>query len=147
MVNKIKIKGAVPTEDQEQNPLPGMPGAEESGGPSSPSIGSESEPGLEVVDPGLAAELVNLPYEAWAIFEKRIPRDQIVLSDNLKQFLGGPVSRVMTKYGLGKIAKDEIVIIITLSAHTFTVISALRKAQPKDQGKPPEPEFHNVVEN
>jgi hypothetical protein len=119
--------------------LPGMPGSE--GGSGSPSLSTSSEipspeQGVAVVDEKLAAELVNLPYEGWAIFEKRIPREQIVLSENMKQFLGGPVSRVLTKYGLGKIAKDEVVIIVTLSAHTFAVVSALRKAAPKEQDLP-----------
>ena len=133
MSPKVKVMEAEP-----ETKLPPMPGSGEASGPSSPSISSEriEAEAPAVVDEKLAGELVNLPYEAWAIFEKRLPREQIVLSENLKAFLGGPVSRVLTKYGLGKIAKDEIVIIIALSAHTFTVVSALRKAAPKEQEIP-----------
>ena len=46
-----------------------------------------------------------------------------------KQFLGGPVSRVLTKYGLGKIAKDEVVIVAVLSMHVFHVTSEIKKAK------------------
>lgn len=126
--------------DASEEALPPMPGSGEAADSSGQSTFlPESSPEAPAgVDPGLAGELVNLPYEAWAIFEKRVPREQIVLSENLKTFLGGPVSRVLTKYGLGKIAKDEIVIVVALSAHTFTVISALRKAVPKDKEIPEE---------
>lgn len=138
---KVKV-----TSDMPEDGLPPMPGSEGRSGNGEPSsslsTGSElpSPEGVAVVDPALAAEIIDLPYQAWAIFEKRVPKEQIVLSNNVKEFLGGPVSRVMTKYGLGKIAKDEIVIIVTLSAHTFAVVSAIRKAQPVDQDIPKDAE-------
>jgi hypothetical protein len=135
---KVKVTSEMP-----EDGLPPMAGSEGGSTSVSPSIGSENLPspeGVAVVDPALAAEIIDLPYQAWAIFEKRVPKDQIVLSNNMKEFLGGPVSRVMTKYGLGKIAKDEIVIIVTLSAHTFAVVSAIRKAQPVDQDIPKDAE-------
>lgn len=96
------------------------------------SSGSDGIPqgqDISVVDERLAAEIIGLPYEGWAIIEKRIPKEAIVLTDQMKQFLGGPVSRVMTKYGMGKIAKDEIVIIVTLAAHTFSVVRAITIAK------------------
>ena len=114
---------------------------EAEGESSSPST---SSPAVEadVVSPELAGDLIDLPYQGWAVFEKRIPKEDIVLSNNMKAFLGGPVSRCMTKYGIGKIAKDEIVIIVTLSLHTASVIRAIGTAKknqayamPKDTEK------------
>jgi hypothetical protein len=118
--------------------IPGMPGMENEEASSSPSTTSPA-PESDVVSPELAGDLIDLPYQGWAVFEKRIPKEDIVLSNNMKAFLGGPVSRCMTKYGIGKIAKDEIIIVVTLSLHTASVIRAIgaaKKAQafsiPKD---------------
>ena len=125
-----------------QDGLPEMPGeaGEQIGGEasSSPSTSSVSEPGTEVVDEGLAGDLIALPFQAWAVFETRVPKEVIELSDKQKEFLAGPVSRVLTKYGLGKIAKDEVVIVAVLSMHTFGIVTALRKAKLEDR-EPPTP--------
>lgn len=110
----------MPGDDSEQNGVGGSP---------SPSTSSGSEPGVEVVDEGLAGDLIALPFEAWAVFETRVPKEAIVLSQKQKDFLAGPVSRVLTKYGLGKIAKDEVVIVAVLSMHTFGIVNALSKAK------------------
>ena len=123
---KVKV---MPDEQMDpQEPLPGMPGSDEAGeaGPSSPSTGSGISD-VAAVDEGLAGDLIGLPFEAWAVFQKDVPKEVIVLSDQQKQFLGGPVSRVLTKYGLGKIAKDEVVIVAVLSMHVFHVTSEIKK--------------------
>ena len=125
---KVKV---MPEPDlDEQEALPRMPGSEETGepsGPSSPSTGLGSD--VAAVDEGLAGDLIGLPFEAWAVFQKDVPKEVIVLSEQQKQFLGGPVSRVLTKYGLGKIAKDEVVIVAVLSMHVFHVTAEIKKAK------------------
>ena len=116
-------------EDQETDQqIPPMPGSESQSGPSSRSIGSE-ETSPDVVSAELAADLIDLPYQAWATFNPDVPKEAIVLSEQTKAFIGGPVARMLEKYGLGKIAKDEIVVIATLSLHTFSAVQAIRKAK------------------
>ena len=131
---KVKM---MPEQDLDpQEPLPGMPGSDEAGepGPSSQSTGLGSD--VAAVDEGLAGDLIGLPFEAWAVFQKDVPKEVIVLSDQQKQFLGGPVSRVLTKYGLGKIAKDEVVIVAVLSMHVFQVTAAIRKVKVQNVKEP-----------
>jgi hypothetical protein len=127
-MQKVKM---TPEMDQEPNSrLPEMPGSGQEtgqGSPSSQSTGLESD--VAAVDEGLAGDLIGLPFEAWAVFQKDVPKEAIVLSEQQKQFLGGPVSRVLTKYGLGKIAKDEVVIVAVLSMHVFHVTSEIKKAK------------------
>ena len=121
---KVKIY----PDDPPPQDLPPIPGGEEqepdTSGLSSPSIGSGSP---DVVAEDLAADLIGLPFDLWAQFEPEEVHEAIVLSEKTKSFLGGPVSRIMTKYGLGKIAKDEVVVIVALSVHTFSAVRAIRK--------------------
>ena len=113
--------------------MPGMDNTEEAS--SSPSISSPPE--SDVVSPELAGDLIDLPYQGWAIFETRVPKEQIVLSDRMKAFLGGPASRCLTKWGVGKFAKDEIVLIVSLSLHTASVIRAIGEAKRAQSYAPP----------
>ena len=125
---KVKISPEEP--ESSKGTIPPMPGGDAPGDSPSPSTfsGPETED-LAVVDEGLAGDLIALPFEAWAIFETRIPREQIVLSEKVKAFLAGPVSRTMTKYGLGKIARDEVIILVTLSVHTAGIFTEISKAK------------------
>jgi len=118
-------------EDESEDRIPPMPGSGSEAASVSPSIGSDELPApgadAEVVSPELAADLIDIPYQAWAVFEPEDVHEMIVLSERQKAFLGGPASRVLTKYGLGRIAKDEIILISGLSLHTIGAIMAVRR--------------------
>lgn len=136
-MSKVKISPEPDLESQ----VPPMPG---SGGEFSDPSGSQStfsaptSDAPEGVSPELAAELIGLPYEMWAQFEPEDIREAIVLSQKMKDFLGGPAARVLTKYGMGKIAKDEVVLLVALSGHTFMALRAVR--QKKELPKADDPE-------
>ena len=68
----------------------------------SPSIGSGNP---DAVSEELAGDLIALPFDAWHLFNEAADP----LSESEKARLAGPFARIMEKYGLGKIAKDEIV--------------------------------------
>lgn len=113
-----------------QQDVPPMPGAEEdlkgtaqmSGGASSPSTGSEKAD--EAVSEELAGDLIALPFEAWhSLNDAADP-----LTETEKASLAGPFSRILEKYGLGKIAKDEIVFGFYLTAICYGRIKAVRDA-------------------
>jgi hypothetical protein len=105
-----------------------MPGAEEKGqsGPSSPSIGSESpEP---AVSEALAGDLIALPFDGAHL----IWSDSQPLSEAEKERLAGPFARIMEKYGLGKIAKDEILLGFYLTACIYGRVKAVHDAKKKE---------------
>ena len=117
---------------QTQTEIPPMPNAKGESSLDPPSISGEtiSEPQEpDVVSAELAGDIVALPYEVWAQFEPDEAREAILLSQKTKDFLGGPVSRILTKHGLGEIAKDEILVITILSLHTFSAMRAVKKVK------------------
>ena len=117
---------------QNQTEMPPMPNAKGESSLDSPSISSEtiSEPQEpEIVSAELAGDIIALPFEVWAQFEPDEVREAILLSQKTKDFLGGPVSRILTKHGLGEIAKDEILVITILSLHTFSAMRAVKKVK------------------
>ena len=120
---------------QEDDGVPGMPGMdpEEGQDSSSQSISSSGESlGTDVISEDVAADILGLPFEAWAVFEHRIPKEDIVLSQRMKEFLGGPASRCFMKWGVGRLAKDEIILITALSLHSVSVIRAVSEAKQKE---------------
>ena len=110
--------------------LPPMPGSKEemipqgAGDQDSRSIGSDptSEPKDDSVSEALAGDLIALPFEAWHIIQPVA----MPLSPAEKDRLAGPFSRIMEKYGLGKIAKDEILLGFYLTAVIYGRVKAVQ---------------------
>ena len=122
---KIRI---MPEEEQSQG-LPGMPGGEAESpslGASSPSIGSGSEP---AVSEALAGDLIALPFDGVHL----IWPDCQPLSEAEKERLAGPFARIMEKYGLGKIAKDEILLGFYLTACIYGRVKAVHDAKKREK--------------
>lgn len=116
------------TINEKVNEVPPMPGAENftetepgSGGVFSPSTGSENP---DAVSEELAGDLIALPFDAWHLFNDAADP----LSETEKARLAGPFSRILEKYGMGKIAKDEIVFGFYLTAITYGRFKAVREA-------------------
>ena len=121
----------VPEPEGTQDGIPPMPGAD--GIPlSSPStFSAPSEPQVPAVSEALAGDLIALPFDAWnAINPAAFP-----LSETEKERLAGPFARIMEKYGLGKVAKDEILLGFYLTAAIYGRIKAVREAK-KEQNPP-----------
>ena len=134
MSRKVRIEQDVP-------PIPGTEEIDEqpSGSSFQSTPSGATNPGTDIVGEELAGELIGLPFEAWAAFENRVPKEELILSEDTKAFLAGPVSRIMTKYGLGKIAKDEVIVITTLSVCIFSrtrKVSAAKAIEVKTEIKP-----------
>lgn len=113
---------------QDVPPMPGpegetIPGPESQDGPSSPLTGSENN-ALPAVSEELAGDLIALPFEAWHLFNDAVDP----LSETEKARLAAPFSRMLEKYGMGKIAKDEIVFGFYLTAICYGRIKAAREA-------------------
>ena len=132
---KIKVTNGETTDDG----IPPMPGARDSdpGSDSQSTFSGTTSSEPAAVDEALAADLIGLPYEIWAAFEPEEIQEYIKLREQEKAILGGPVARILTKYGLGSIAKDEILVVSVLSLHTFGAVKAIRKAKKDaiDEGK------------
>jgi hypothetical protein len=119
---KIKIM----PEDEQQTGLPPMPGGEADGaqpGASSQSIGSET-----AVSEALAGDLIALPFDGAHL----IWPDCQPLSEAEKERLAGPFARIMEKYGLGKIAKDEILLGFYLTACIYGRVKAVHEAKKRE---------------
>lgn len=118
---KIRITQDVP-------PMPGPEGemidnAPDQNGPSSPLTGSEKTD-LPAVSEELAGDLIALPFDAWHLFNDAVDP----LSETEKARLAGPFARILEKYGLGKVAKDEIIFGFYLTAITYGRIKAAKEA-------------------
>lgn len=89
---------------------------------SSPSTFSEPEPEKDSVSEALAGDLIALPFEAWHLIQPAAEP----LSQAEKDRLAGPFSRIMEKYGLGKIAKDEVLLGFYLTAIIYGRVRAVQ---------------------
>ena len=104
-----------------------MPGGEAEAAQSSPSIGSASpEP---AVSEALAGDLIALPFDGAHL----IWPDCQPLSEAEKERLAGPFARIMEKYGLGKIAKDEILLGFYLTACIYGRVKAVHDAKKREK--------------
>ena len=80
----------------------------------------------------LAGDLINIPFEIWGSFNPAV----LPLSPAEQAHLAGPFSRILEKYGMGKLAKDEIVFGFYLTAFAYGRYKAVRAAKPKKEIKP-----------
>lgn len=122
---KIKIM----PEEEAQTGLPPMPGGEadaQQQAASSPSIGSGSE---SAVSEALAGDLIALPFDGWHLIQPCVDP----LSEEEKSRLAGPFARIMEKYGMGKIAKDEILLGFYLTAVVYGRIKAIREEKKREK--------------
>jgi hypothetical protein len=127
---ELKMKARII--DQDSQGIPPMPTGEKAEVPesSSPSTISESsETQAPAVSEALAGDLIALPFEVWHLIQP--PVDP--LSEFEKTQLAGPFSRILEKYGLGKIAKDEIVLGFYLTAIVYGRIKAVREAKKQEK--------------
>jgi hypothetical protein len=90
------------------------------GDSSSPSTSSGGK-AQSAVSEEFAGDIVGLPFEAWHIVNPVV----LPLSDDEKERLAAPFARIMEKYGLGKLAKDEIVFAFYLTAAVFGRVKAV----------------------
>ena len=77
----------------------------------------------------LAGDLLNLPFQAWSLVNPVV----LPLSPAEQERLAGPFSRILEKYGMGKIAKDEIVFGFYLTAVVYGRIKAIKDSKPKKE--------------
>ena len=125
--------------ETEEN-LPPMPTGDKAEGPESysPSTISGGEPEQpQAVSEALAGDLIALPFDgAHLIWPEAEP-----LSEVEKERLAGPFARILEKYGMGKIAKDEILLGFYLTACVYGRIKAVREAKKKEKLEPKKEEI------
>ena len=125
--------------------IPGMPDSpdellEDSSKPSIVSPGS----GSTEVTRELAGDLLNLPFQAWSLFNPVV----LPLSPHEQELLAGPFSRILEKYGMGKIAKDEIVFGFYLTAFVYGRVKAIKDSKGvRDDSRKAGKGKDNVIEN
>ena len=128
MVKSVKV-----TDDDSR--IPPMPDSKEDileGGPgrSSRSIGSESgDAQVPAVSEALAGDLIALPFDGWHLIQPCVDP----LSEEEKSRLAGPFARILEKYGLGKLAKDEILLGFYLTAVIYGRIKAVREEKKREK--------------
>jgi len=114
--------------------IPPMPDSKEdilqgSSRDSSPSIGSGSdEPSAPAVSEALAGDLIGLPFDGWHLIQPCVDP----LSEEEKSRLAGPFARILEKYGLGKVAKDEILLGFYLTAVIYGRVKAVREEKKRN---------------
>ena len=92
-------------------------------------IGSEINEQPSAVSEALAGDLIALPFDGAHL----IWPDAEPLSEAEKERLAGPFARIMEKYGLGKIAKDEILLAFYLTACIYGRVKAVHEAKKKEK--------------
>lgn len=106
--------------------IPGMPDSpdellENSGNLRSDSPGSGS---TEITEE-LAGDLLNLPFQVWGSINPVV----LPLSPLRMKLMAAPFSRILEKYGLGKIAKDEIILGFFLSVEVYARVKAVHDSK------------------
>jgi len=97
--------------------------------------GSEEELrglGTTEITDDFAGEFIAIPFELWSSVNSVVPP----LSPAEKERLAGPFSRILEKYGMGKFAKDEVLLGFWLWCSIYGRIKAVRVAKPKKEKKP-----------
>jgi len=85
----------------------------------------------EITD-DFAGEFIAIPFELWSSVNSVVPP----LSPAEKERLAGPFSRILEKYGMGKFAKDEVLLGFWLWCSIYGRIKAVKAAKPKKEKKP-----------
>jgi hypothetical protein len=97
--------------------------------------GSERElsgPGTTEINSEIAGEIVNIPFEIWNSFNPVV----LPLSPHEQTLIGEPFSRLLEKWGMGKLSRDEIVFGFWLLMFSYGRYKAVRAAKPKKEKKP-----------
>lgn len=87
----------------------------------------EAEQEVAAIDEDLAAELLNLPFEVADMFWSTG-----ALSDQELKRLAGPFSRVLVKYGLEKLSRDEVVFGFWLSVSVLSRVKIYQRKKGSD---------------
>ena len=93
-------------------------------------IGSPSgeAPSAPAVSEALAGDLIGLPFDGWHLIQPCVDP----LTEEEKSRLAGPFARILEKYGLGKIAKDEILLGFYLTAVIYGRVKAVREEKKRN---------------
>lgn len=102
-----------------------MPGSGEGSDSDSQSTFSPAIEQPDGVSTELAGDLIALPFDAWHLVQPAADP----LSPMEKERLAGPFARIMEKYGLGKVAKDEILLGFYLTACIYGRMKAVHDAK------------------
>jgi hypothetical protein len=79
----------------------------------------------------LAGDLINIPFEVWGTFNPVV----LPLSPDEQRRLAGPFARILEKYGMGKLARDEVIFGFYLTASLYGRYKAVRASKPKKEVK------------
>jgi len=89
-------------------------------------------PGTTEINSEIAGEIINIPFEIWGSFNPVV----LPLSSHEQALIGGPFSRLLEKWGMGKLSRDEIVFGFWLLMFGYGRYKAVRAAKPKKEKKP-----------
>ena len=101
--------------------MEGTPEREDSG----PSIGSEDKTEQTVTEE-FAGDLYKIPFQVWHVFNSNVPEEP---DPRIIKGVSGPFARVLDKYGLGKLAKDELLVGFYIIQTMYCYIQAAKKAK------------------
>ena len=121
---KVKIKAndnLPPMPDSPEDILEGTPEREDSG----QLTGSEERTEQTVTDE-FAGDLYKIPFQVWHIFNPNVPDEP---DPKIIKGVSGPFARVLDKYGLGKLAKDEILVGFYLTQTVYVYVQAAKRAK------------------
>ena len=118
--------------DQDER-IPPMPDRKEDitegSASSSPLTSGRSDEQTPAVSEALAGDLIALPFDGWHLIQPCVDP----LSEEEKSRLAGPFARILEKYGMAKIAKDEILLGFYLTAVIYGRIKAVREEKKKEK--------------
>lgn len=128
MVGKMTKQRVQVTDDDSR--IPPMPDSKEEvgAGSFSPSTSSEAPTPArsDAVTEEFAGDLFEIPFKVWHVVDPRVPDG---VGDRVKDGVAAPFARVLEKYGLGKIAKDEILVAYYITQAVATNLIIIRKAK------------------
>lgn len=125
---KARISEAPTDQNDRIPPMPGSPqaqaeGPSENGDSSSPSTITER---TDAVSEEFAGDLYKIPFQIWHAFNPGVPPEP---DPRVVSGVSAPFARVLEKYGLGKIAKDEILVAFYLTQTVFVYVKAGKEAK------------------
>ena len=122
-MKKVKIQDGIPSmPDQKEDILDGPQTQEEDSG----LLTGSEERTEDTISEEFAGDLYKIPFQVWNIFNPAVPPEP---DPRIIKGVAPPFARVLEKYGLGKIAKDEVLVAFYLTQTVYVYVMAAKEAK------------------
>ena len=129
-MTKVKVTDCPTDKNDRIPPMPGSPQDLENGGVGDSASQLTGTERTDHVAEEFAGDLYRIPFQVWHAFDPHVPEEP---DPRIVEGVSGPFARVLEKYGLGAIAKDEILVAFYLTQTVFVYVKAGREARQREK--------------